>query len=879
MQIALFFWGGGNSLIIKELPKAQNESTSIELTVASADETGCTFQISGATLNENGTELSGTAGAEVTITTPTLATGKALGIMLGNTQLRPTSIVQGKPVYSFTLTEDIYGEELMLMFDNAVIRVNEVDFLDAASAFTILNDEANNVSLLSDITWANADAPSKPVTVNGQGHKITISTLYAKADMAFENVEFNANYLMGDGHKLVFGENNSGTVKYTYGGGNKTNIESSLLEIHSGNFTNVFGGGYGSDSNVDNTKVNIFGGVIQFLCGGAYQGAAGTTTLNVSGGTLTAIYGGSCSGTVGVEQANTTITGGTITQIYGGGYLSPAKIINLNIAGGTINSVFGGSAKSSSEKVNLTLTAFTGVTTSTGVKQALIFGGGYDSTEGDVRIEVKDLNPGADNKGDYLFIYGAGKATCATVDINVHDCDFSSLGTVDINGSGYGTTATPNNNGKVTGNVNITATNVKYPYFCIKGASGSPFSPVEGDVTISVKDCSPIPNGSYAYIEPTVEIRKGHKEEDIPGLLQSSIGGSATINVDNTRVSSIMYDAAINGGITLNLKSNSIVTAVDAPVTVNSERLIDSRGFALRIQRSMSIPDDELTFVPVNADFPDDQITLYWYPSSEEGSTDLMRFGNVYYIPNDIPELAAAPAGIEYEIPEDTWKLIDNHVRVIPGTTVGINVNEEEAESEISLMLNDEELLPGSDGTFSFGMPRENASLKATYYVNTTVTCDNEKLIPNPVETIVLSIPRGVTVDSSRLKVLYSAPGITTFTLSDGDEVAVKEVSIDNDNNKATITLAEPATTNGYYTVHLDKGALTWADGDKQRGNKGMDVNAFQIDTPTSVNDLSAEDCQIHYYTLDGIAVDPTALTSGFYIRVNGSRAEKIFIR
>ena len=193
-------------------------------------------------------------------------------------------------------------------------------------------------------------------------------------------------------------------VNNIYGGSNSWGVikTAATVTVSGGKVKNVFGGGYGADTDMGtsstnvnvqvniagnaevtnnvygggeegevygNTFVNVSGGTMKAVFG-AGKGStdqkaniAGNTTVNVSGGEITgkkegsvtigSVFGGGELGTVAYNANNATsdhtstvsVSGGTLTgSVFGGGQLgtTQGKTI-LNISGGQINgSVFGG---------------------------------------------------------------------------------------------------------------------------------------------------------------------------------------------------------------------------------------------------------------------------------------------------------------------------------------------------------------------------------------------------------------------------------------------------------------------------------------------------------------------------------------------------------
>ena len=222
-----------------------------------------------------------------------------------------------------------------------------------------------------------------------------------------ENNKSDIHVLGGTVNGSVFGGSNmqkgqnvniwvkDGTVQgNVYGGSNTQGTINYLATINmsGGTVTNVFGGGYGSSTNMAaGTKVTVSGGTISNnVYGGGEEGTVtGNTEVTFSGGTVNDIYGagkGNATSTP-VQRANITgsttvaVSGGTVNgSVYGGGQNGTVAYAangnnntnynsTVGVSGGEVKgNVYGGGKMGTSQVA-------TTVNISNGIIRGHVFGG------------------------------------------------------------------------------------------------------------------------------------------------------------------------------------------------------------------------------------------------------------------------------------------------------------------------------------------------------------------------------------------------------------------------------------------------------------------------------------------------------------------------
>ena len=179
----------------------------------------------------------------------------------------------------------------------------------------------------------------------------------AMGNLTFEDIILNApdSRLYGNGYDVLIGDNVTTTADRCffdiYGGCESGGLPaaSTNVEIRSGTFLNIYGGGYHKEV-IGSTNVTISGDAIikQYVYGGGEYSTVGTfaveasTNVTILGGTVGDVYGGGRQDESDVvSTANVTILGGTVGTVYGGGYVYTG---NGSTTVGTANITIGGDA-------------------------------------------------------------------------------------------------------------------------------------------------------------------------------------------------------------------------------------------------------------------------------------------------------------------------------------------------------------------------------------------------------------------------------------------------------------------------------------------------------------------------------------------------------
>ena len=147
-----------------------------------------------------------------------------------------------------------------------------------------------------------------------------------------------------------------------YGGYGGSSIDHAIVNLISGEATNVYGGAALKGS-VQNSAVNMSGGTAGNVYGGHNEaGAASVNTVNMTGGTVQKLYGGYSQN--GTADTNTvTLSNGTVTNSLYGAYAEGGAAENntVHLQGGQIQGpVYGGDgtdAKSNTVNVEIPVQA------------------------------------------------------------------------------------------------------------------------------------------------------------------------------------------------------------------------------------------------------------------------------------------------------------------------------------------------------------------------------------------------------------------------------------------------------------------------------------------------------------------------------------------
>jgi hypothetical protein len=167
------------------------------------------------------------------------------------------------------------------------------------------------------------------------------------------DVNYNANIIIGGNVNSDLDETDHDAEIYIYGGSNNGTVggNTNLTIKDNAKFTYIFGAGNGTNSNVlGKTDVKIYDGAFMSAYAGSSNGKCSNAELTLFGGTIEQIFGG-CSGTSMTGNAKLNILGGTVTRrIYGGCYNGTS-----GISFSTQNHVIGNTTVFLSSKANITL--------------------------------------------------------------------------------------------------------------------------------------------------------------------------------------------------------------------------------------------------------------------------------------------------------------------------------------------------------------------------------------------------------------------------------------------------------------------------------------------------------------------------------------------
>ena len=195
-------------------------------------------------------------------------------------------------------------------------------------------DPATDKAQITDLYCGNNEAEMalQPVT---ELENATISHFYGGGNQGVMTKT--------DGLEYAFDSDNL-TIDTIYGGGNEAGVTQSVtLNVAKGNYTNIYGGS-NSKGTVDTANVNIKGNVgTAEKAGKVFGGGRGSSTVvnntkvSLQSGTITGnVYGGSGFGNVGTANVSAQESEGTVKvngNIYGAGYgvTSSANDTNVNI--------------------------------------------------------------------------------------------------------------------------------------------------------------------------------------------------------------------------------------------------------------------------------------------------------------------------------------------------------------------------------------------------------------------------------------------------------------------------------------------------------------------------------------------------------------------
>ena len=180
-------------------------------------------------------------------------------------------------------------------------------------------------------SFASHDFPITMTSKDGTvGLVRTVTEQYNRldlgGDLTFENMTITVNapdtynYLLGNGHKLIIGENVTCKGPYYFnlvGGQFKTDVTGdAYIEVHSGIWQNIYFGGYQGQLNGDATLI-MTGGTVRYGVMASYNKAiTGNATVQISGVNIEKLLYLGVSGAAAI--------GGDLNVTLGEGLVAPA---------------------------------------------------------------------------------------------------------------------------------------------------------------------------------------------------------------------------------------------------------------------------------------------------------------------------------------------------------------------------------------------------------------------------------------------------------------------------------------------------------------------------------------------------------------------------
>ena len=237
----------------------------------------------------------------------------------------------------------------------------------------------------SDFTWKSH---LKPVEISGGTFNATaVSSFKIADDTTFNDVALNFKSgaeVFANGCELKIGEDVVVSGKPYLYGGSTTAVESTSLEIYSGSYQYICGGGKGADV-TQNTSVivgeNVNGDLDEtdhnggvYIIGGCNDGVVGGNTNLIIGGNAKSTYiiGAGIGASSKVSgKTKVEINGGAFMGAYAGSTNGKCADTELTLLGGTIEQVFGGCE-------NASMTGNTRLNILGGTVTRRIYGGCYN---------------------------------------------------------------------------------------------------------------------------------------------------------------------------------------------------------------------------------------------------------------------------------------------------------------------------------------------------------------------------------------------------------------------------------------------------------------------------------------------------------------------
>ena len=264
-------------------------------------------------------------------------------------------------------------------------------------------------------------------------------------------------------------------IPYIYGGGNEAAVEDPYVYVKGGKAQNVFGGS-NTNGTINQSNVEMTGGTIENIYGGNNHGGTTiNTTVKINGGNVTkAVYGGGNEAQSTESNVELLKSDSMIENVYGGGNNAGVNISNVNLKGADVNNIYGGSNLSGDvdeSNVDTTLghaeniyggnnqggiTQTTNVHIQDGSEIVNVYGGGNNAVVNETNLSINGTVTGS--------VYGGGNEAGVNTNTNLN----IENGTIYQNVYGGG------NNGTVSQNTNVHVKDSTINESLYSGGNGAP---------------------------------------------------------------------------------------------------------------------------------------------------------------------------------------------------------------------------------------------------------------------------------------------------------------------------------------------------------------------------------------------------------------------
>lgn len=218
--------------------------------------------------------------------------------------------------------------------ERAIEQVYEDGTILITDTFTVPADWTNHIK---NITLTGGIFDASNLSELSIGDNVTFSDITISC-------KSGAN-IYANGHNVIVSDNVTVIGNPSIFGGGKYDVDSTNIEIYSGSYKNIYGGGDGR---------NVFGDT-NILIGGTVN-----SNIDESNHSLDVyIIGGSKNATVEGDTHITLCGDAKAVYIYGGGYGEDSRIngnTNVNINGGSYMSAYAGSLAGHCKNTNITMT-------------------------------------------------------------------------------------------------------------------------------------------------------------------------------------------------------------------------------------------------------------------------------------------------------------------------------------------------------------------------------------------------------------------------------------------------------------------------------------------------------------------------------------------